>query len=100
MHLLIKPLIWLQFSFFLGVLIHLFASSAISDMAQQHVHVGYKGTSIGISVTTKMIHIDSTKLHQKAFWGEALKSHNNPWDTHRGMQCWPASKDGDIAVLV
>lgn len=45
-----------------------------------------------------MLHIDSTKLHSKSLWGETLKSHNNPWDNHRGMQNWPASKYGDIAV--
>lgn len=43
-------------------------------MVQQDVHVGYKGASIGISVTTKMIHIDSTKLHQKAFEGKPWKA--------------------------
>lgn len=44
--------------------------SAISATARQHVHVGYKCASIGISVTTKLLHIDSTKLHQNAFEGK------------------------------
>lgn len=48
--------------------------SAISAMAQQDVHVGYEGASIGISVTTKMLHIDSTKLHQKPFGGKPWKA--------------------------
>lgn len=39
------------------------------------------------------------KAASESLWGETLKSHNNPWDTHRGMRIWPAAKDGDIAVF-
>lgn len=38
--------------------------------ARHDANVGYKDASIGISVTTKMLHIDSTKLHQKGFEGK------------------------------
>lgn len=46
-----------------------------------------------------MLHIDSTKLHQWSFWGETLRSHNNPWDDHRGMWIWPPAKHGHIAMF-
>lgn len=48
--------------------------STIPAMAQQDIYVDYKGTSIAISVTTKMLYIDSTKLHQKAFEGKPWKA--------------------------
>lgn len=43
-------------------------------MAQESAHGSHKGASIGITVTTKMLHIDSTKLHQKAFEGKPWKA--------------------------
>lgn len=89
-------------SSFVQVLNHLPARGrgAISAVEPQHTRMDDKGTSVDISVTTKMIHIDFHKASSEVLWGETLKSHNSRWDTRRGMRNWPASKNGDIAALI
>lgn len=54
-------------------------------MAWHDAKVGYKDASTGISVKTKMLHIDSTKLHQRGYEGETLKKPQKPlrnWQRH------------------
>ncbi len=53
---------------FVGYLfISLLAKRTISAMVQQNVYESYKAAAIGNSVMTKMLYMDSTELHQKAF---------------------------------
>lgn len=64
---------------------------AATNIPQQYTwfwnsSIGYKGPSNGISVRTKMLHIEAWKAVSESLFGETLNSHNNPWEIRRHVK--------------